>query len=406
MLFVIFCYLVTVLETFKFLFTSTFFPPNHLGGDAMHVQYLVNELAARGHEVHVLHSLDAYNLKRKHIHQQAKQEGIYTYGVKTVLNQTAYRTYLTGNSTAINRKFKQLLKDVNPDIVHHHNISLLGYGLLKKQKNYHNIYTAHDYWLICQKSDYTKNGAPCNNPNCVVCALKNKRTPQLWRQKTAYAQAIKDIDLLIAPSNYMKNQIDKKLKIKTVTFPNFAPSPAQNGGTSGFENFFIYAGMVEAYKGVMDLVTAFKTHAFKARLLIVGNGSLKPKITQIIRENHLYGRIVPMGWVEDDLLHRLLADANALVLPAKWPENSPLVTLEALAAGTPVIASKQGGLPEIVEKVDRHLLFEDIDELCGLLENFDKKTYPPAQLKQVYETNFSPSAYMGRYLEILKTLPA
>jgi glycosyltransferase involved in cell wall biosynthesis len=204
----------------------------------------------------------------------------------------------------------------------------------------------------------------------------------------------------------MKNQIDKKLKIKTVTFPNFAPNPAQTGGASGFENFFLYAGMVEAYKGVMDLVEAFKTHAFKARLLIVGNGSLKPKITQIIRENHLYGRIVPMGWVEDDLLHRLLADANALVLPAKWPENSPLVTLEALAAGTPVIASKHGGLPEIVEKVDRHLLFENTDELCGLLENFNKKTYPPAQLKQVYETNFSPSAYMGRYLEILKTLPA
>ena len=45
--------------------TSTFYPPYHIGGDAVHVKYLAEELAKRGHEVHILHSIDAYNVKRK-----------------------------------------------------------------------------------------------------------------------------------------------------------------------------------------------------------------------------------------------------------------------------------------------------------------------------------------------------
>ena len=42
---------------------STFYPPYHLGGDAVHVRYLAEELVRRGHEVHVVHSLDAFALK-------------------------------------------------------------------------------------------------------------------------------------------------------------------------------------------------------------------------------------------------------------------------------------------------------------------------------------------------------
>ena len=52
------------METAKILMVSTFYPPYHLGGDAIHVKYLADELSKAGHEVHVIHSLDAYNLKK------------------------------------------------------------------------------------------------------------------------------------------------------------------------------------------------------------------------------------------------------------------------------------------------------------------------------------------------------
>ena len=53
------------METLKILFPTSFYPPYHLGGDATHVKYLAEELAKKGHEVHVLYSLDAYQIKRK-----------------------------------------------------------------------------------------------------------------------------------------------------------------------------------------------------------------------------------------------------------------------------------------------------------------------------------------------------
>ena len=52
------------MDSLKFLMTCSFYPPYHVGGDATHVEYLAKELAKRGHEVHVFHSLDAYKIKR------------------------------------------------------------------------------------------------------------------------------------------------------------------------------------------------------------------------------------------------------------------------------------------------------------------------------------------------------
>jgi glycosyltransferase involved in cell wall biosynthesis len=140
------------METLTFLMTSTFYPPYHIGGDAVHVKYLAEELAKRGHEVHILHSIDAYNVKRKKIPAQTETNGVYIRQVKTHFNYTSYAAYFSGNSSKISKQFENLVKEIKPDVVHHHNISLLGYNLLKKQRNYRNIYTAHDYWLICQQN--------------------------------------------------------------------------------------------------------------------------------------------------------------------------------------------------------------------------------------------------------------
>ncbi|MDY6917297.1 MAG: hypothetical protein SVP26_05030 [Chloroflexota bacterium] len=48
----------------KFLFTTTFYPPYHIGGDALDVKWLAEDLATRGHEVHVMHSVEAFAPKR------------------------------------------------------------------------------------------------------------------------------------------------------------------------------------------------------------------------------------------------------------------------------------------------------------------------------------------------------
>ena len=71
------------MDTLKFLLTSTFYPPYHLGGDAVHVSYLAEELVKRGHEVHVLHSLDAYIIKRGHTDLGRESNNVHAHVIRT-----------------------------------------------------------------------------------------------------------------------------------------------------------------------------------------------------------------------------------------------------------------------------------------------------------------------------------
>ncbi len=393
------------METFKFLLTSTFYPPYHLGGDAVHVKYLAEALVKTGHEAHVFHSLDAYRIKRKGRPEKAESDGVHTHVVKTRFNLSSYATYILGNSSSVIKKFERLTEDVKPDVVHHHNISLLGYGILKKRSDCLNLYTAHDYWLICQETNLFKNGSEiCGEPSCFLCALRCGRLPQFWRLRKGFKETVRDIDIFIAPSNYIRKRISQDLDVKAVTIPNFVPEPVGSIESSGFSNFFLYAGVLEKHKGILSLINIYKeiSGEVDARLLITGSGPLEDYIKEFVKRNELEGKIIPLGWVTRDFLYRLLNDANALIMPSIWAENCPLIALEALSVGTPVIASSNGGLPEILEKIHKGLLYKSSDELKEILANFDRKKYASQpRIKDIYKEYYSPIAYLKKYLELV-----
>ena len=394
------------METLKFLFTSTFYPPYHIGGDAVHVKYLAEELAKWGHEVHVLHSLDAYRVKRKRSSKRDEEayDNVNVHTIQTSFSLSPYIIYLFGNSPAVVREFESLLREIKPDVVHHHNISLLGYNLLRKRGNYLNLYTAHDYWLICQQNNPLKNNLEiCDGGLCRFCSLKRGKPPQLWRYLKGFKEAVKSIDVVIAPSNYMKQKILKYLNVKIITIPNFAPKPPNTIEVSDFSDFFLFAGVLEWHKGVTDLVRAYKevSKRIDSKLVIVGTGSLEVKIREYIEKHRLENKVFLFGWQDHNSLYRLLKDANALIIPSIGPENCPLIAIEALSVGTPIITSNKGGLPEIVKKIDRNLIFNSIDKLKNILLNFDRNKYPPQFIKSIYEKDYSPEAFLKKYLKLV-----
>ena len=276
------------METLKFLFTTTFYPPYHIGGDAVHVKYLAEELAMRGHEVHVLHSLDAYRIKRKNLPKKVETDGVYIHVIDTRFSLSPYVVYLLGGSSVILRKFQELIREIKPDIVHHHNISLLGYSLLKKQGNYLNLYTAHDYWLICQQNNLMRTRTEiCDGSRfCALCALRRRRPPQLWRYSKGFKTAVNDVDLLISPSNYLREKILKSFNVKVVTIPNFTPEPPRDIKPSGFSNFFLYAGVLEEHKGVLNLIKAYEdiSEEVEAKLIIVGDDFVSKLMKRVYKD--------------------------------------------------------------------------------------------------------------------------
>ncbi len=385
--------------------TSTFYPPYHIGGDAVHVKYLAEELVKRGHEVHVLHSIDAYNVKRKKLTEPTETNGVYIHSVKTHLNYTSYASYILGNSPYANKQFENIVKEIKPDVVHHHNISLLGYNLLKKRGNYRNFYTAHDYWLICQQNNLLKNRSQiCHREaSCFLCALKCKNTPQIWRRFGRFESAIKDVDVMLAPSAYVTGVLSQSLGIEVITLPNFVPKPPDFLKPLGMSNFFLYTGVWERHKGVQDLLEIYKekVREIDATLVVVGTGSLNCKIREFVKKNNLLERVVILGKVDHCRLYQLLRAANALVIPSIWPENCPLIALEALSTGTPVIASKKGGLPEIIKKVDSSLIYKSKDELKQILINFKSSNYSRFKIKKVFGDNYSPKVFLNKYFEMV-----
>lgn len=395
-----------------FLMTSSYYPPYHIGGDATHVKYLSEELVKLGHEVHVMFSLDAYSYKKPDFNGDFKEtdesNGVFLHPLKSPLGKSdLYLTYLTGKSTYVKKTFDNLLGEIKPDVVHHHNIFFLGYNILKKQGNYNNLYTAHDYWLICQRFDLMKYGQKeCEKQRCLSCTFHSKRLPQIWRGSKGFIQAMGDIDTIIAPSNFMKKKLSKWLPVKAniVHIPNFAPAPPNDIKESGYSNYFLFVGVLEKYKGICNLLKVFIEHEkeIDAKLIIVGEGSLREKITDQITRNKLENKIIVLGWLSHHDLWSLYNDARALIVPSINLENNPLVALEAMSVGTPVTGKDSGGIGEIIGKVDKDIIFkgEGIEEIRLFLQN--KKFYSKEKIKQIYARYYSLEGFMREYVSLIR----
>jgi glycosyltransferase involved in cell wall biosynthesis len=99
---------------------------------------------------------------------------------------------------------------------------------------------------------------------------------------------------------------------------------------------------------------------------------------------------------------RLLASARCLVVPSLVAETSSLVTMEALASGTPVIAFPSGALAEIVEHGRTGFLVKDVDEMAQAIRKAD--TIDPEECRRAARQRFPADRMIGEYLNLYQRL--
>jgi len=392
------------METLRFLMVTTFYPPYHLGGDAVHVQYLARALAARGHEVHVEFSPAAYGLKRKEngTPPSDSEDGVLLHPIPGDGWGAPVAAHLLGRSGSVRRFHTQLLDRVRPEIVHHHNISLLGLDVLQPRRDARALYTAHDYWVLCPRSDLFKYGRyPCDTPTCLRCSLVSGRPPQLWRYGRSW-RGLPGVDFAIAPSAYMARTIRTTMGCPVVHIPNFAPDSDPDPGAGGSGGYFLFVGVLETHKGVSELVAASGRKEFPIR--IVGRGSLYEPLRHLA-ETRADGLRVE-GWVSRDRLLELYRGARALVIPSLWPENAPLAAVEAMSCGTPLLVSRRGGLEELLHGGATGFSFEpDADGILGAIDRFEGTGNPSVLrmgARSAYERFHHPEAYLRTYLDVVR----
>lgn len=117
-------------------------------------------------------------------------------------------------------------------------------------------------------------------------------------------------------------------------------------------DYCLYIGNLKHDKGVMELIEGFnqiKEQHPNLHLVYAGFGVMHNKLIQYVSAHNLIERVTFLGNVAHDELPAWLSNATALCLPS-YNEGVPNVVLESMAAGTPVLATSVGGIPEVVDE--------------------------------------------------------
>ena len=152
----------------------------------------------------------------------------------------------------------------------------------------------------------------------------------------------------------------------------FGPKPLaqtrQKLGLGADEELILYVGRLIEAKGLRELMQAFQAVLEKrprARLALAGEGALKAELQSRIEQLKLGERVQLLGGLSPDEVADWMSCANVLSLPS-WSEGYPNVLVEALACGCPVVASRVGGIPEIVN--DRNGIMHAARDVAALTE--------------------------------------
>lgn len=220
------------------------------------------------------------------------------------------------------------------------------------------IQAVRNYRLVCAAATLIRNGQPCTD-----CLQANSRLPGIRHrcyQKSlsgsvaVTAAASKNARILrrsavpwvltATSSSVRKRLIDGGFPPDRVLVrPNFLldPPEAQQGARKGA----IYVGRLSAEKGVRLLADVWRANPDLPELTFVGEGPDESEIRAILARDP---RIIFRGVVPYREALMSMSRASVCVVPSQWDEPFGRTAMEALAMGTPVIASRLGALPDVV----------------------------------------------------------
>lgn len=268
--------------------------------------------------------------------------------------------------------FKKVLKKERPDLVHFHNFQFLTFSLLREafSQGVPACLSIYDYWVFCPKAmlllpDNTfcreAHGVRCLR--CLPAGFGFIQRMLLAVRKRVFDTCFEMIDVFIVLSEHsalvLKNYGIKESKIKVI--PLTLPLEYQDGGTEASiprlpDNSILFAGWLNDRKGVHIAIEAMR-HILKevpdAKLYIIGGRAkfaeeYERKYNGIIKRNDLHEHLVFLGQQPPEIVRGYLKRSSVLVIPEQYENMSPLIMVEAMALGKPVVASNLGGIPEYI----------------------------------------------------------
>ncbi len=393
-----------------FLMVTTFYPPYNFGGDGIFVHRLSNELASRGHRVDVVHCVDAHQtLSGTPIDTHYENhENVRVFALKSLAGPLSpVLTQQTGKSLLKSNHLKSLVERNEYDVIHYHNISLIGLDVLAFGSAV-KLYTMHEYWLVCPTHVLWKFSKElCLEQSCFRCQLQAGRPVQWWRYTNLMKKYLSHVDCFLAPSLFARDKhYELGFDFRIEHLPNFLTRTADKisspeSNSRGVLGSFLFVGRLEKIKGLQDVLPIFLDNP-EYDLLVAGDGDFEPELRRMAANAR---NIKFLGRLTADELETHYRQACAVIVPSVCYEIFAMVVIEAFAQGTPVLANKVGALPELIERSAAGFLFENSRELLAGM----KKLHSDPKLRNelgargyaAYQENWSEEPHIRRYLELI-----
>lgn len=338
-------------------------------------------------------------------------------------------------STEAQHNLQCLINNYKPEIAHIH--LLYGGGLtssilpvLKKNK-IPIILTIHDYKLLCPIFTLLDNNLKicekCAKGNYIYCIAKRCNQISLSSDKNLFNSIIFATeswfrDILFNPNKFISkyiyvsefskiihNKYKPYLIDKSEMLFNFIDFSDSEIPSFLMGDYFLYFGRLSGEKGILTLLQAFRNYP-QARLLIIGEGSLKKEIQAFITSYSL-NNITLLGYLTGNKLNSYIKNSKFVILPSQWYENNPLSIIESFRFGKPVIGANIGGIPELIKDGETGILFEpsslhSLNDALNRAQNIGKEEY--AKLSQnAYKfayNNFHSEAHYLKLIEIYNSI--
>jgi glycosyltransferase involved in cell wall biosynthesis len=160
----------------------------------------------------------------------------------------------------------------------------------------------------------------------------------------------------------------------------------------------VYVGALSREKGIDDVVAFAREHA-RIGVRVAGDG---PERQTVLAAARALPNLTYLGMLPRAQVRSLLAEARVALMPSRWEDPGPLVALEAMAAGVPVVAYRHGGLCEYVSDSGGGVIVGSQPELSAVAASLHGDASAWQELSTAarhgVETVHSP----GRYLEALE----
>jgi glycosyltransferase involved in cell wall biosynthesis len=397
----------------RFALVTTFFPPYHFGGDGLAVRRLAHAIARRGHEVEVVHDVDAFRALNKGPEPVApvESEGVRVHRLQSRWGSlSCLATQQLGRPLVHGRRIRQILGR-GFDVIHYHNVSLIGGPRILSYGSGIKLYTAHEHWLVCPTHVlWRHNREICDSRQCIRCVLRHRRPPQLWRAGGALERNSAHVDAFLTLSRFAADKhqefgFNRKLAVIPPFLPDHEDGEAESDRPAASDRpFFLFVGRLEVIKGLQDVNPLFG-HDAPAELWVAGSGAYEADLRRLAGSS---SNVRFLGQKTPAQLRLLYRSCCGVVLPSRCFEVFPMVALEAFREGTPIVARRLGPFPEIIDQSNAGILFETPDQLRRALARLAGEDGLRPSLgrngREAYRRLWSEGVAMNAYFGLIRGL--